>query len=147
MRRVDDHQAGARRQRGGEPLPIHGKRGRLQGEAFEYAAGQRHRRRIAIVAGIEADHLIAGAHQRADGGEQRFGGAGGDGHFSSGVRQPAIQLGGFVGDGFAQRRHPGHRRILVGALGDVPGQAFFQVVRPVEIREALRQVDRLMLLR
>jgi hypothetical protein len=105
------------------------------------------RRRVAVVARIETDDLIAGAHQRGDGGEQRFGGAGGDGHFAAGVRLPAIQLGGFVGDGFAQRRHAGHRRILVGALGDVPGQAFFQVVRPVEIREALRQVDRLMLLR
>ena len=71
VRRVDDHQAGARRQRGGEPWPIHGKRGRLQGDAFEYAAGQRDRRRIAVVAGIEADHFVAGAHQRADGGEQR----------------------------------------------------------------------------
>jgi hypothetical protein len=50
-----------------------------------------------------------------------------------------------LGDGLAQRRDAGHRRVLVVAGAHRPVQRIDQALRHREIREALPQVDRAVL--
>ena len=137
MRGIEDHQPGTLAQRSGKLLPVNAKMRRLQGNALQHAAGKLNRRGIAVVARVKADNLIPGAHQGGNGRIQGLGGARRHGHIAVGIRSVAVKLGGFIGDSFTQRRHAGHRGVLVGTLGDMKSQPLLKVARPVKIREAL----------
>ena len=146
MRRIEDNQSGFVAEARGELLPVNAKMWRLEGNTLQHAARQLNRRGIAIVAWVKADNLVAGAHQGGNRRIQRFRRSGGHGHVAVGIGTVAVQLFGFIDDGFAQRGHAGHRRILIGPLRHMICQSLLQIAWAVEIRKPLRQVNRLMLL-
>ena len=147
MRRIQDHQTGFVTQQRSKRLPVRAEMRRLERHAFHHAAGEFNRRRIAVVARIKADDFIPRAHQRGDGRVQRFGCP--CRHRDVGVRigLMAIQLRRFVGNRFPQRLHARHRRILIRPLRHVIRQTRLQISRAVEIREPLRKVNGVVLLR
>ena len=83
-----------------------------------------------------------GLHEREDRGEDRLRRAGGDRDLGRRVVAAAVQRLDLGGDRLAQRRHAGHRRVLVvaGAHRRVDGVEQLRIA--VEIGEALAEVDR-----
>ena len=59
---------------------------RIERDVHRLRPGQVDRRLVAVVAGVEHDHLVAGAHHRQHGVEDRLAAAAGDGDF--GIRDP-----------------------------------------------------------
>ncbi|MCY1520191.1 hypothetical protein D9M68_549620 [compost metagenome] len=141
VRAVEDDHAGARAEGVAHALPVDGEARQCQRHMHAAATGQLHGRLVAVVAGIEDDHLVAGADHRLDGAEDGFGGAGSDGHFGIGADRTAIESGHLGCHLFAQRRQAGHRGVLVMSGGDVPTDRIAQGGWRGEIREALGQVD------
>ena len=76
-------------------------------------AGQSDVGPVAVVAGIEHDHLVAGVNDGEDRGDDGLGCAGGDGDLGAGVVAAAVERLDLRCHGFAQHRHAGHRRVLV----------------------------------
>ena len=66
------------------------------------AAGQRDRRLIGIICGIEDDNLVARSHDRLDRAEQALRGAVTDGNFRAGINAAAVELLDFGGNRLAQ---------------------------------------------
>ena len=105
-------------------------------------AGQLDGRLIAVVAGVEQDHLVPGAdagHHRAENTLRR---ARYHGDLALGVAVHApvkVQLGG---DRLPQAEDAGHGRVLVVAGHDVPGKRLPQCGGRIEVRKALGQVQR-----
>lgn len=145
VRRVEHDQARARRDGGGQLVERNAVVGRLQRDRHRLAAGQLDRRQVAVVGRLEDDHLVARMHAAQHRRQQRLRGARGDGDLALGVVGVAVQRGDLGGDRLAQRRHAGHRRVLVeaGAHGIRHGVDDARVA--IEIRKALAQVDGLLL--
>ena len=141
VRRIEDYQPGSRRDGLTHVVPIDAVGGRLERNVPRHAAGKPHRRLIAVVSRIEQDDLVAGPHHRGNRAEQRFGSAGGHRDLRLGIRREAVQIKHLAGDRLAQALNPRHGRILVVAVGEVVLHPFQQIGRPVEIREALGQVQ------
>ena len=110
---------------------------RLERHAFHYAAGQFNRRGVAIVAWVKTNNLIARTHQGGYRRIQRFGRPCGYRDLAVRIRFIAIQLSRFIRNGFTQRLHAGHRRVLVCPLRHVVRQTLLQIFRPVKIRKTL----------
>ncbi len=147
MRAVDHQQPRARRDRRLHLAPVHCERPRIQRHMHGARTGQLDGGLIAVVSRVEHDHLLAGTHHAVDGVEDRLRGTTGHGDLDVGIDLCAIAAQRLAGDGLAQRRRPGHRRILVVALAHRPIQRLDQPRRHREIREPLAQVDRLVLSR
>ena len=113
VRRVDDDHARARRDQGAHFVPVGPVVGGAQRRMHRPAAGQLDRRHVAVVDRGEDDHLVAGPHAGGDRREDRLGGAGGDGDLVIRVVAGAVERLDLLGDGLAQGRHAGHRRVLV----------------------------------
>ena len=79
MRRVDHDHPRARRDAVGHPLPVNAIARRQQRQADRSTAGERHRRLVAVVGGVEHDDLVARLHHRGDGAVNGLGGARRDG--------------------------------------------------------------------
>ena len=147
VRGIQDHQARFITQQRGERLPVRAEMRRLERHALHHATGEFNRRRIAVVAWVKADHFIPRAHQRGDGSIQRFGRPCRHRDIAVRIGLMAIQRRRFVGNGFPQRLHAGHRRILIRTLRHVVRQTFLQIFRTVKIGEPLREVNGIVLLR
>ena len=147
VRGIQDHQAGFVAQQRSKRLPVRAKMRRLERHAFHHAAGEFNRRRIAVVARIKADNFIARTHQRGDGRIERFGRPCRHRNVAVRIGLMAVQLRRFIRNGFPQRLHARHRRILIRPLRHVVRQALLQIGRAVEIRESLRKVNGVVLLR
>ena len=84
-------------------------------------------------------------HQRRERREQPLGGAGRDRDLGDRIVAAPVEPLVFQGERFAQRRLPRHRRVLIVTGPHVAGHARQQLRFAVEVRKALRQVDRAML--
>ncbi|MNN18118.1 hypothetical protein D3C81_1313230 [compost metagenome] len=142
VRAVEEDQAGARGNGGGQALPIDTEVRQAQRHMHAAAAGQFHRGLVAVVAGIENDGLIAGADHRLHRTEDRLGCAGSDGHFAVGADLAPVEVGNLGRHLLAQRRQAGHRRVLVVPEHDMPADRLAQCERAVEIGKTLGQVER-----
>ncbi len=67
VRRVDDDQAGARRDARRDARPVVSERGRQQRDMHTTPARQPHRRVIGVVRRIKDNHFVTGAHHGLDG--------------------------------------------------------------------------------
>ena len=108
------------RVRGVSAAAILSKSGRkvpgVSGTRTTRAAGQFDVGHVAVVAGLQHDHLVARPHDGQDGGDDGLRGAGRDGDLGGRVVAVAVHaLSILAGDRLAQRRHAGHRRVLVVA--------------------------------
>ena len=145
VRGVDEDHPGFRGDRGIQTVPVHRKIDRVQRHVHADATGQIDGRLVAVVAGVEHDHFIAGPDHGQHGIENRFGGAAG--HRDFGLRAGAVAVTGqgLGGDGLAQGRNAGHRGVLVFALPHGAAQGVHQKPGDRKVRETLPQIDRLML--
>ncbi|MNE10157.1 hypothetical protein D3C80_1028580 [compost metagenome] len=142
VRAVEDDQAGARADRVLQPLPVDGEVRQRQRHVHAAPAGQFHRGLVAVVAGIEDDHLVARADQRLHRAEDRLGGAGSDGHLAVHVHAAAVAAGDLRRHLLAQGRQAGHRCVLVVPGHHVAADRLAQRLRAVEVGKALGQVER-----
>ncbi|MCY1366049.1 hypothetical protein D9M69_529260 [compost metagenome] len=141
MRAVEDDHAGTRTERVTHALPVDGEARQRQRHVHATATGQFHRRLVAVVAGIEDDHLVAGTHHGLDGTEDGFGGTGGDGHLGIGADWAAVEGRDLGRHLLAQGGQAGHGGVLVVPGGDVPSDRIAERGGGGEVREALGQVD------
>jgi hypothetical protein len=142
VRRVQHDHAGARRNRISQFLPIDGEIRQAQRLMDTDPAGELHSRLVAVVAGIEDDHFIAGADDRVDRTEDRLGRPRGDGDFGVSADLATIERCDLDRHLLAQRRQACHRRVLVVPGHDMTRHGFAQRIRAIEIRKALGQVQR-----
>ena len=75
MRRVEDDDARARRERSARRLPVDVVVGRTQRDEHRCTAAQLNRGHVGVVRRLEQQHVIAGMDERRQAGEERFGGA------------------------------------------------------------------------
>ena len=141
MRRVEDHQPGSWRDGSAHLIPINAVGGRHERNVPRHAAGQAHRRLIAVIGRIEQDDLITGPHHRGNRTEQSFRSARGHRDLGFGVHGEAVEIKNLAGDRLAQAWNPRHGRILVVAVGEVVLHPIKQLRRSVEVRIALGQVQ------
>ena len=115
---------------------------RVRGVTAASIASQSIRKDVAVVDRLDDDHLVARAHDREHRGEDRLRGAGGHGDLGVGVVATSVEAFDLGGDRLAQRRYPGHRRVLVQSSPHRVGDRVDQFRVAVEVGEALPQVDR-----
>jgi hypothetical protein len=147
VRAVDDDEPGARRDGRCDAREVGPEAARRERHAHHGATGELDVGRVAVVAGLEHDHLVARVHTGQHGGQDGLRGAGGDGDLAAGVVAAAVQLLDLGRHPFAQGRHAGHRRVLVVALGHGGVHVFQQLGVAREIGEPLAEVDGAHLLR
>ncbi|MEY3475557.1 MAG: transporter heme permease [Pseudomonadota bacterium] len=145
VRRVDQDGAGARRDGGCNLVEVRPERAGNQRHAHRGAAGQIAVGDVAVVARLEHDHFVARAHHGKDGGDDRLGGARGDGDLGVRVVAFAVKRLDLAADRLAQHRHAGHWRVLVQALEHGVGDGVDQARIALEVGEALPEVDRVLL--
>jgi hypothetical protein len=126
VRAVDHQHAGLRRDRRAHRVPVGREGERVQRDVHCLRPGEVDRRFVAVVAGVEDDHLVAGANDGVDGIEDRLGGAAGDRDLAVDIGSPAVAAFGLAGDRLAQGRDAGHRRVLVVAGLHRPAQRIDQ---------------------
>ncbi len=146
VRRVDDQRARARPDRRGDAIEVGAEAARGQRHAHQPAAGKLDAGAVAVVARLEHDDLVARVHAGQDRGEDRLRRAGGDGDVVRRVVAVAVQGLDLGRQRLAQRGHAGHRRVLVVALAHRRADLLDQPRVAVEVRKALAEVDRAMLL-
>ena len=105
--------------------------------AVEFYAGN-----IGVIHRREYDHLVAGTDAGRDGGVDGLGRPGRHRDLGFRIIGGEVKPRHLFGYGFAQRRHSGHGRVLVGAGRHVMADALQQARRGREVGKALRQVDR-----
>ena len=142
VRGVEEDQPGARRDCISQTLPIDSKVQQCQRHMHATPTGQLHRGLVTVVARVEHDGFIPRMNQRLHRAKDRLGGAGGDGDLAVGITLHAVAAGDLRRHLLAQTGQPGHWRILVAPFHDMARDGFAQCLRPVEIREALGQIDR-----
>jgi hypothetical protein len=142
VRRVEHEQPRPRGHGGAHCRPIDSERLRIQRHVHRTAAGEVDGGLVAVVAGVEDDHLLARPNHGGDRIEDRLTGAGGHRDLGLWVRTMPVAAQGLVSDGFPQRRHAGHVRVLVLAFSHRAGERIAQRHRHLEIGETLPEVDR-----
>ena len=146
MREVDDKQTGLTVNGVMQLLPVNGKVTIIfrdqQRNVLRRAAGQRDRRFIGVVGGIEHDDFVTRPDDCLDGTEQTFRSTIAHGDVRVAVDRASVQGLNFQSDSLPQRRDPLHRRVLIGAGSQVMLDQSQQLIGRVEARKALRQVDR-----
>ena len=145
MRGVDEYHPGLCGDCRLKPLPVHRKIDRIQRHMHAHASGQIDGRFVAVVAWIEHDDFIPRTDHGQDGVENRFRGAAGHGDFQLRTGGMAVTGGGLGGNGLAQGRNAGHRRILVLAVTHGAAQSIHQKLGHRKVGKSLAQIDRLML--
>ena len=141
---VDQDGAGARRD-GGLDLGEVGaecagcERHPHHGAACEFDVGH-----ITVVTRLQNDHFVPRPHHGQDGGDDGLGGSGCNGYFACSAVLAAVLRFYFCSNGFTQRQHTRHGRVLVLAALHGLGHGLHQLRITVEIREALAQVDRVL---
>jgi hypothetical protein len=145
VRRVDEDHARLRRDRGGDAIPVGPERARIERDMHGAAAVEFDRRFVAVVARVEHDDFVARTHDGGDRREQRLGRAGRHRDFGIGIDLAAVELLGLARDRLAQRRHAGHRRVLVASFRHRARERIAQRGRAVEIGKALAEIDGLVL--
>ncbi len=141
---VDDQHPRLRGHGGADPRPVRRKRLRIQRHVYRAGAGQLDRRVIAVVGRVKHDHLFTRPHHRMHCVEDRLGRAAGHGDLGLRIHLYPVHALHLGRDRLAQRRHPGHRRVLVVSVAHCPGQGVNQPLRYGEIRKPLPQIDRIM---
>ena len=141
VRAVDQDGAGARRDRGGDAVEVRAEAAGRQRHAHHAAAGQFDVGHVAVVAGLQHDHLIARSHDSQDRRDDRLRGPGRDGNFAVWRVFTAIHCFYFASNGVAQRRDARHRRVLIqpGLHGVRDGVDQGRIAG--KIRKTLAQVD------
>ena len=145
VRRVHDDGAGAWRDRRRDEPEIRPEGARCQGHPDHGAARQFDVGYVAVVAGLQHDHLVAGVHAAQHRREDGLGGAGGDGDLGSRVVAAAVERLDLARHGLAQGQGAGHGRVLVETAAHGACHVLHQGRVAVEVREALTQIDRLVL--
>jgi hypothetical protein len=145
VRAVDHQQARVGADGGADAVPVHREIDRVQRHVHRAAAGQVDRRLVAVVARVEHHDFLARPHHREHRVEDGLAAAAGHGDLGIGIDRAAVAAQRLRGDGLAQRRHAGHRRVLVAALAHRLRERVDQRRGHVEIGEALAQVDGLVL--
>jgi hypothetical protein len=110
-----------------------------------HSAGERDPDGVAVVVGLDEDHLIVGIDQTEEGGGQGLGTARSDRDLC--LRVEGSAEFGPVSEGYclSQVGYAVARRILVVAARHRAGRGFFYEVGPVPIGETLPEIDRPML--
>ena len=146
VRAVDHHGAGLRADGGADLVEVGPEGAGCQRYAHRGATGQLDVGHVAVVTRIEHDHLVAGPHDRQDGGDDGLRGAGGDGDFRGRIVGAAtmgpVPAPQFCGNRLAQERHAHHRRVLVQAAPHRVRNGVDEGRVAVEIRKTLAQVHR-----
>ena len=142
VRRVEQDQARARRERGGERGGVDRVVGRAQRDGPALGAGERDAGRVRVVVRLERDDLVALLAQREQRGGDRLGRAGRDEHLAVGVELDAVEAPLVLRDRGAQLRDAGAGRVLVAPLAHRPGGGLDDLGRPVGVGEPLAEVDR-----
>ena len=145
VRRVDDDGAGLGRQGGGDFCKVGPKGARRQRHAHHHATAEHDIGLVAVVAGFEHDHLVAGVHQRQQSGKNGLGGARGDGDLVCRAVVASVQAFHLLAHRLAQRGHASHGRVLV--VASAHGGSYLVNERRVagKVRKTLAQVHRLVL--
>lgn len=144
IERVVEHQhAGARGDCSDELVSIVAPVGRAQRDRNRYAPGAAHHRRIAVVGGLEQDHLVPRRDEGEDGGGERFGRARRHDHLLArqGEALPPRIEGA---DRVAQFGEAERWRILVRLFGERARRGGDHVGGRRLVGEALAEVDRIM---
>ena len=144
---VEQNDARAVGEGGGEIGLVEGPKRRLQRDELRHAAGALNQRQIGVVHRLEQHDLVARLDQRQQRAGDRLGRARGHHHFAFGIEfEPLVAL--IVrGDRRAQLRQAEHRRILVPAVNHRLGRLGAYVGGPGIVGEALAEIDRLALAR
>ena len=145
VRAVDQDGAGAGRDGGLDLVEVGSEGARRQGHTHYGAAGQFDVGHVAVVAGLQHDHLVARAHYSQDGGDDGLGGTSCDGYFIRRAVLAAMLRFNFGSNCLAQHGHTGHGWVLVQSLFHGLGDGLHQGGVTGEIREALAQVDGVLL--
>jgi hypothetical protein len=96
-----------------------------------------------VVERLERDDLVARFEQREHRRGDRLGGSGGDQYLGVGVEVEPVEALLVRGDGGAQLRDPGARRVLVAAaVAQGADRGLAHRLGPVRVGEALPEVDR-----
>jgi len=147
VRGVDDDRPCARREGDGNRREVGPEVARRERHPHHGAPGQLDRRRVAVVAGLQHDDLVARSHGAQHGRQDALRGASGDGDLGVGVVLAPVQPRDLLGDGLPQCRHAGHRRVLVVARPHGGSHVFQQGRVAREVRETLAEIDGAVLLR
>ena len=115
---------------------------RRQADQFRHAAGLADDRQVAVIDGLEDDHLVAGTDQAQERRRQRLGGAGGDDHLVLPVQVQALYARIVGGRRLAQLRQARRGRILIVAVQHGLGRLGADGLRTRLVRETLAEVDR-----
>ncbi|CAM5628383.1 hypothetical protein SCALM49S_10352 [Streptomyces californicus] len=143
VRGVQEQQTGARGDEGAQFVEVRAEAGGAQRE--RYAPGARHGDAggVRVVVRLECDDLVPGFQQGQQGGGDRLGGPGG--HQDLGLGGPAQPVEALLvgGDGCAQLRDAGARRVLVApAVAQRSYGRLADLLGAVGVGEALAEVDR-----
>src|SRR5581483_9020608 len=142
VRRVEEDEAGACGDGGGQVVGIEVPVGRVQPDQPGNGAGHGGAGGIGVVGGLEHDDLVARLAQGQHGGGDGLGGADGDQHLVFGRVGEAVPALLVLGHGAPQLGDARAGRVLVVAGADGGHGDLTQLVGAVGVREALAEVDR-----
>ena len=133
--------AGARGERCAPLVGVGCDRGRQQRHGDRGGSRELHHGAVEVVAGFEQHHLVAGLQQGQQRGCDALGGAGAHEHLRVRIQVQTVVRGLVRGDGPTERGDPDDGGVLVvtGLQGGRRGVE--HLLRRVEVREALAQVD------
>ena len=147
VRCVQNDHAGAWRDGVFDGLPIDAVIGIAHLHIDWNAAIDFNRRAVTIVSRLEQNHLVAGADKGGDSGEDAIGCPRRYRDFMLRIVCRAVEKLYLLGYGLAQTDNACHGRILIQARVDIFAEQCAQFGRTIKIREALRQIDRVVLRR
>ena len=145
VRRVEDQQAGAVGDGATQLVDVEGEVRRSQPDRAVRAPGHGHVGPVGVVPGFEEHHLVARFAQGQDRGGHPLGRAGADGDLGVRVDVEVPEATLVVGDRLAQCRDPDARGVLVLAVADGADGGLEHLGWSVGVREALAEVDRVVL--
>jgi hypothetical protein len=139
--RVEQEEAGAVGDEGGQRLDVGGVVGRHEGDRPQHGTRHRGYGPVGVVGGLEGEDLVARVAERQDGRRDRLGGAGGDEDLAVRVHDQAPEAGLVVRDRPPQRLDAGTGRVLVLPGADGLDGGLGHLDRAVLVGEPLAEVD------
>ena len=140
VRRAHDDRAGARRERGREPVEVE-LPGRGQRYVHRLRPAQDGVRPVVLVKRLEHDHFVAGIDDRKQRRRHRLGGAARDRDLGLRVHGHPVPVRVLAGERVPQPLGPPGDGILVHVGTNRPCRRLFQDVGSGEVREPLSEVD------